>query len=241
MGGLWLVWTTGNIMKKVSKRFADVKSEIDKDMVYSVADAMELVKKGATAKFDESVEMHVVLGIDVKKGDQQVRSTVVLPHGVGKTTRVAVITSTHTDEATKAGADIVGGEELIEEIKSGKLLDKFDVLVATPEMMMKLAQVARVLGPRGLMPNPKTETVTTNIAGVVESLKKGKVSFRNDKTGIIHQVIGKDSFETTQLVENYETLLEAIESVRPSGHKGKYIKKVILCSTMGPSVIVYKS
>lgn len=228
-------------MKKVSKRFGEVKSGVDKDIVYAVADAMELIKKSATAKFDESVEAHIMLGIDVKKGDQQVRSTVILPHGVGKVTRVAVITSTMQDDATKAGADIVGGEELIEEIKSGKLLDKFDILVATPEMMMKLAQVARVLGPRGLMPNPKTETVTTNITGIVESLKKGKVSFRNDKTGVIHQVIGKASFDAEQLTENYETFIAAVESVRPSGHKGQYLKKVVVCSTMGPGIIVLKS
>ncbi len=228
-------------MKKISKRFRSLKERVDKDKIYSVEEALDLIKEMATAKFDESVEAHVVLGIDARKGDQQVRSTVVLPHGTGKAARVAVITSTHAEEAEKAGADIVGGEELIEQIKSGELLDKMDILVATPEMMIKLSPVARILGPRGLMPNPKTETVTTNIAAVVSELKKGKVSFRNDKTGVVHQVIGKVSFDKNQLLENYQTLLQAIEAARPSGHKGKYLKKVSLCSSMGPALTVLKA
>ncbi len=213
---------------------------MDKTKVYTPAEAMALIKELATAKFDESVEVHIDLAIDARKGDQQVRATVALPHGTGKSVRVAVITDTKQQEANDAGAEIVGGEELIAQIKEGKVIGDVDVIVATPEMMPKLAQVARILGPRGMMPNPKAETVTTNVASVVEGLKKGKVDFRNDKTGVVHQAIGKVSFDTEQLVENYEALLAAIEAARPAGFKGALVKAIAVCSTMGPAVTTFK-
>ncbi len=227
-------------MAKKSKRFTEAVAKIDKEKVYTPAEAMETIKSTATAKFDESVEVHVQLGIDPKKGDQQVRATVALPHGTGKSVRVAVITTTHADEAKSTGAEVVGGEDVIAQIKNGEIISDVDVVVATPEMMPKLAQVARVLGPRGMMPNPKAETVTTNVAQVVEGLKKGKVDFRNDKTGIIHQVIGKVSFDTEKLVKNYEALIAAIDGARPATYKGMLIKSVKACSTMGPAVIIIK-
>ncbi len=228
------------IMAKKSKRFAEASAKIQKEKVYTPEEAMVAIKDVASAKFDESVEVHVQLGIDPKKGDQQVRSTVALPHGTGKSVRIAVITSTHEQEAKDAGVTVVGGEDVIEKIKNGDIIGDVDVIVATPEMMPKLAQVARVLGPRGMMPNPKAETVTTNVASVVEGLKKGKVDFRNDKTGIIHQAIGKVSFESAQLVENYEAFMAAVESARPAGYKGALVRSVKACSTMGPSVTIIK-
>lgn len=227
-------------MAKKSKRFVEAFSKVDKSKVYTPVEAMSALKESATAKFDESVEVHVQLGIDVKKGDQQVRATVALPHGTGKSVRVAVITSTHMQEAKDVGAELVGGEEVIAQIKEGKVIGDVDVIVATPEMMPKLAQVARVLGPRGMMPNPKAETVTTNVASVVESLKKGKIDFRNDKTGIIHQSVGRASFDAEKLVENYETFMAAVDGARPAGHKGALIKSVKVCSTMGPSITIIK-
>jgi len=227
-------------MAKKSKRFAEAVKKIDKEKVHTPTEAVDAIKAAATAKFDESVEVHVQLGIDPKKGDQQVRATAALPHGTGKSVRVAVITTTHEDEAKSAGAEVVGGEDVITQIKNGEIIGNIDIIVATPEMMPKLAQVARILGPRGMMPNPKAETVTTNVAQVVEGLKKGKVDFRNDKTGIIHQAIGKVSFDTEKLVENYEALLAAIDNARPVTYKGTLIRSVKMCSTMGPSVTIIK-
>ncbi len=234
------VWTTQTHMAKKSKRFTEATKKVDATKVYTPAEAMTTIKETATAKFDESVEVHVQLGIDARKGDQQVRATATLPHGTGKSVRVAVITSTHEKEARDAGAEVVGGEELIEKIKKGELIDEVDVIVATPEMMPKLAQVARILGPRGMMPNPKTETVTTNVAETVKSLKKGKIDFRNDKTGVIHQAIGKVSFDVDKLVENYDAFIAAVEAARPAEYKGALIKSVKACSTMGPSVTIVK-
>ena len=195
------------------------------------------MKETKVAKFDESVEVHIKLAVDPKKGDQQVRAAVVLPHGIGKTARVAVVTSTKATEAKEAGADIVGAEDLIEKIKLGKL-EEVDVIVASPEMMPKLAAVAKILGPRGLMPSPKTETVTDKIKDAVEMLKKGKLSFKNDNTGNVHQVIGKISFDTKKLEENYATFLDAIQKARPAGVKGKYLTSISICSTMGPGIKV---
>lgn len=220
---------------KRGKKYKIIAEKVDKNKLYPVEEAMPLIKEGKIAKFDESVEVHVRLGVDTKKGDQQVRGAVVLPHGVGKVTRIAVITSTKAKEAQEAGADIVGAEELIEKIKNGKL-DGFDVLVASPEMMPKLAQVAKILGPRGLMPSPKTETVTDKIKDTVEMLKKGKISFKNDDAGVVHQVIGKLSFDAKKLEENYAAFIEAINKVKPAGVKGKYITSISVCSTMGPGV-----
>lgn len=222
---------------KHGKKYRSVAEKMEKNKLYAIAEALQLVKEGKIAKFDESVEVHMRLGIDPKKGDQQVRAAVVLPHGVGKAKKIAVITSTKTKEAKEAGADIIGGEEFIEKIKSGKL-DGFDVLVATPEMMPKLAQVAKILGPRGLMPSPKTETVTDKIKEAVEMLKKGKFSFKNDSAGVVHQIIGKLSFDAKKLEENYAAFIEAVNKAKPAGSKGKYVVSVSICSTMGPGVKV---
>jgi large subunit ribosomal protein L1 len=222
---------------KRGKKYKTIAEKIDKNKLYATEEALQLVKEGKIAKFDESVEIHVRLGIDTKKGDQQVRAAVVLPHGIGKAKRIAVVTSTKVKEAQEAGADLVGAEDLIEKIKSGKI-DNFDVLVASPEMMPKLAPVAKILGPRGLMPSPKTETVTDKIKETVEMLKKGKFSFKNDTAGVIHQVIGKLSFETPKLVENYNAFIDALNKAKPAGVKGKYILSISVCSTMGPGAKV---
>jgi large subunit ribosomal protein L1 len=222
-----------------SKRYKELKAQIDPKKLYSPEEAMELVKKTATAKFDSSVEVHVRLGIDPKKSDQQVRSTVTLPHGIGKTKKVAVFVGSeaHEKEAKEAGADIVAGEELIAEIaKTGKY--DFEIAVATPDMMPKLAKVARVLGPKGLMPSPKNETVTTNIRKTVDELKKGKVAFKSDDGGNVHQVIGKSSFDAKKLLENYTTFMEALRRSKPSSSKGTYMLGMTLTSTMGPAVNV---
>ena len=214
---------------------------MDQNKIYPIDEALKLVKANKIAKFDESVEVHIKLSVDPKKGDQQMRGTVVLPHGTGKSKKVAVITSTKAKEAKDAGADIVGGEELIEKIKSGNIFsgkDKFDILVATPEMMPKLAPVAKILGPKGLMPSPKTETVTDKIKETVGMLKKGKISFKNDDTSNVHQVIGKISFEENKLAENFKIFIEAIRKAKPVAVKGKFIISISLCSTMGPGIKV---
>ena len=219
------------------KKYKAVAEKVEKNKLYTVEEALTLVKETKLAKFDESVEVHVRLAVDPKKGDQQVRAAVVLPHGIGKAARIAVITSTKATEAKEAGADYVGAEDLIEKIKLGKM-EEVDVIVASPEMMPKLATVAKILGPRGLMPSPKTETVTDKIKEAVEMLKKGKLSFKNDNTGNVHQVIGKLSFDAKKLEENYATFLDAIQKARPSGIKGKYVMTISICSTMGPGIKV---
>lgn len=222
-----------------SKRYNELAATVDTKELHSVEDAMELVQKTATTKFDSSIEVHVNLGIDAKKGDQQVRATVTLPHGTGKTTRVAVFTidPAKEKEAKDAGADIVGNEETIAEIgRTGKI--DFDVAVATPDMMPKLAKIAKILGPRGLMPSPKNETVTPNVGKAVEELKKGKVAFKNDDTANVHQAIGKASFTKEQLLENYTAFMDVLRRNKPSTSKGIYIKSVTLTSTMGPGVKV---
>ena len=215
---------------KYGKKYRAAAEKIDKKKIYEISEAVKLIQENKITKFDESVEIHIKTIVDPKKGDQQVRGTVVLPHGTGKSKKVAVITDTAQDEAKKAGADLVGGEELIEKIT--KKID-FDVLVATPEMMPKLAKIAKILGPKGLMPNPKTETVTTKIKETVESLKKGKIAFKNDDSANVHSIVGKISFEETQLVENIKTFIEGIEKVRPTTIKGKFLSNITLCSTMG--------
>lgn len=215
------------------KKYRAAAEKIEKDKIYSLEEAVKFIKENKIAKFDESVEVHVKTNVDPKKGDQQVRSTVALPHGTGKTKRVAVITSTSVDEAKAAGADIVGGEELIE--KFAKKID-FDVLVATPEMMPKLAKVAKILGPKGLMPNPKTETVTTKIKEAVEALKKGRAAFKNDDSANVHQAVGKLSFEDAKLIENIKAFIGAVEKAKPDAFKGKLISNITICSTMGKGV-----
>jgi large subunit ribosomal protein L1 len=215
------------------KKYRSAAEKIDSNRIYSVAEAVKLLKENKIAKFDESVEIHVKTNIDPKKGEQQIRGTVVLPHGTGKAKRIAVVTSTQAEAAKKAGADIVGGEEIIE--KLAKKIN-FDILVATPEMMPKLAKVAKILGPKGLMPNPKSETVTTKIAETVAALKKGKAAFKNDDTGNIHQVVGKVSFKEEQLQENIQIFLTTLEKSKPSGLKGKFISGIAVCSTMGKGI-----
>lgn len=221
-----------------SKRYQEVKNLVDSKKVYAPEAAIELVKQTSKTKFDSSIEVHLNLGIDVKKGDQQVRSTILFPHSIGKSKKVlAFVPADKEKEAKEAGADTVGGEELINEIaKTGKV--DCDVAVATPDMMVKLAKVAKVLGPSGLMPNPKTETVGANIKKIIEEIKKGKVAFKNDATANMHQVIGKASLGNKELLENFTTFVEAIKKVKPASSKGVYIKSATLTSTMGPAVKV---
>ncbi len=212
---------------------------IDKNKFYPLDEAIKLVKENAKAKFDESVEVHFCLGLDPAKGEQQVRGTCVLPHGTGKSKKIAVFTE-NEKEAQETGAEIVGGQDLIAKIKTTGVVD-FEVAVATPLIMKELAQIAKILGPKGLMPSPKNETVTKNIKKTVEELKKGKITFKNDETSNVHQVLGKVSWEAQKLKENFEAFLAAVRKVKPSGVKGVYIKQAVLCSTMGPGVKIMLS
>ena len=215
-----------------------LNAKVDKDKVYSLTDALALVKETSTVKFDASVEAHLKLGLDTKKSDQQIRSTVNLPHGTGKTKKVAAFVGSNDEKAAKAaGADFIYGEEEIKKIKdTGKI--EFDIAVATPEMMPKLAVAAKVLGPKGLMPNPKTDTVGKDIAKLITELKRGKASFKNDDAGIVHLSIGKVSFSVEQLSENYNALLDALKKAKPPSAKGIFFKSIHLTSSMGPSVKV---
>ena len=222
-----------NNMKK-GKKYREAFKKIEKDKNYSIDEALDLVLANKIAKFDESVEIHFNLRIDTKKGEQQVRGSIVLPHGTGKESRIGVVTSTKADEAKKAGADIIGADDLIGEIAKGKI--EFDVLVATPEMMPKLAKAAKILGPKGLMPNPKSETITEKVGETVQMLKKGKVSFKNDKTGNLHQVVGRISFDKKALAENIKSFIEVVKKSKPADTKGAFIASASICSTMGPGV-----
>jgi len=223
-------------MVKLTKRMAAIAAKVDKNKVYSLDEAIALVKETSGVKFDASVEIHAHLGIDPKKGDQLIRATVVLPHGIGKTKKVAVFCSSDKEkEANEAGADVVYTEEGIKKIKDTGKID-FEVAVTTPDMMPKLASIAKVLGPKGLMPSPKTETVGPNLKKMVEELKKGKVTFKNDDTANVHQIVGKISFDDAKLKENLSAFLEALKKARPTTIKGSYIKNLVLCSTMGPSI-----
>lgn len=221
-----------------SKRYVELKKLVDAKKLYSPEEALALVKKTSTTKFDGAVEVHINLGIDVKKGEQQVRSTIVLPHATGKSKRViAFVSGAKEQEAKDAGADIIGNEAVIEEIaKTGKI--DFNVAIATPDMMIKLSKIAKILGPVGLMPNPKTETVSPNVKKMVEEIKKGKIAFKNDTTANIHQAIGKPSMEVAALVDNLNTFIEAIKKAKPASSKGVYLKSVTVTSTMGPAVKV---
>jgi len=224
--------------KKPSKRYNSALGMVEKNRAYSAEEAISLAKKTATTKFDGSIEVHIRLGVDVKKSDQQVRSSVGLPHGTGKTKTIAVFVSEAKEkEAKAAGADIVGGQDLINEIKqTGKV--GFEVAIATPDMMPKLAVIAKILGPKGLMPSPKNDTITTNIHDTIDEMKKGKVNFRSDDTGNIHANIGKTSFEDQKLRENFEAFLEAVKRAKPSSSKGTYIQKISINATMGPGILV---
>jgi large subunit ribosomal protein L1 len=219
------------------KKFVEAQKLIDPKRTYSLAEAVALAKKTSVAKFDASVEVHIKLGIDPKQGDQQVRGTVSLPNGTGKNKRVAVFVSAadKEKEAKEAGADLVGGEELVAQIATSNKID-FDVAIATPDMMPKLAKVARILGPKGLMPNPKTDTVGVNIKAMVTDQKKGKVAFKNDDTGNVHAVIGKASFDETKLLDNATTFMDALKKAKPSASKGNFIVKATMTTTMGPAI-----
>lgn len=223
------------------KKYEAVLAKVEIGKEYTPEEAIAFLKENKTAKFDEAVEMHVRLGINTKKSDEIVRATIILPEGTGRSQKVAVVTSTKEKEAQEAQADLVGGEELINDIKSGKVIpgQAFDVLLATPEMMPKLAPIAKILGPKGMMPSPKTETVTPKIKETVEMLKKGKkISFKNDDTGNLHQIIGKTSFTAEALLGNYTALREVLNKSKPENMKGKFIKSITLCTTMGPSLRV---
>ena len=209
---------------------------VDPKKVYSPAEAVELVKKTSKVKFDASVEIHLHLGIDPAKGDQQVRGTVVLPHGTGKTKRIAAFVSAAKEqEAKDAGADLVGSEDLIAEIAKTSKID-FDVAIATPDMMPKLAKVAKILGPKGLMPNPKTETVGANVKQMITEMKGGKISWKNDDTANVHQLIGKSSLDSGKLLENLTSFLDAVRRAKPASAKGIYFLSATLTSSMGPAV-----
>lgn len=222
-------------MAKLSKRQKAVYEQVDRQATYGADEALDLVKKTATAKFDETVEAHFRLGINTRHADQQVRSTVVLPAGTGKTVRVAVITKgERVKEAEAAGADVVGSDELIPKIEGGWM--DFDILIASPDIMGALGKLGKVLGPRGLMPSPKAGTVTTEVGRAVKEFKAGKVEFRADKQGIVHVPVGKASFEPANLRTNLAALYDAILKNKPTAAKGTYVKSVTVTSTMGPGV-----
>ena len=222
-------------MRKLSRRNKEnlIKT---KNIVFSnIDEAIQILKETATAKFNETVELHANLNIDPKYADQQLRTTVTLPHGVGKSIKIAVLTNENNiNEAQTAGADIVGANDLIEQISQGEI--NFDLLIATPDMMPKLAKLGRVLGPKGLMPSPKSGTVSTTLTETLSDFKKGKFEYKADKSGVVHVSFGKANFTESQLIENLRALYQSIEQNRPSGVKGKYFKKMFICTSMGPSI-----
>jgi len=224
-------------MAHQSKRTKAIRGKTEINKTYPIGEALKLVKETATAKFDESVDIAVVLGIDAKKSDQSVRGAVVLPGGTGKTVRVAVFTQgAKADEARAAGADIVGFEDLAAKVKEGFM--EFDIVIASPDAMRVVGSLGQVLGPRGLMPNPKVGTVTPDVAGAVRNAKAGQVRYRVDKAGIVHCTIGKASFEPTALKENLQALINDLQKAKPAAAKGQYLKRVTVSSTMGPGVVV---
>ena len=224
-------------MAKVGKKYAEVATLVDSAAFYEPTEAIELVKKTARAKFDETVEVAFRLGVDVKKADQQIRGAVVLPHGTGKTQRVLVFAKGEkAKEAEAAGADFVGDEDMINKINQGWF--EFDVVVATPDMMASVGKLGRVLGPKGLMPNPKTGTVTFDVSRAIAEIKAGKIEYRTDKQGNIHAPIGKISFDNEKLLENFATLVDTIQKAKPAAAKGTYVRNVTVASTMGPGVKV---
>ena len=222
-------------MRKHGKKYMAARAQVVADRTYTIEDAMPLVQKVKFAKFDETVELTLRLGVDPKHADQMVRGTVVLPHGLGRTKRVLAIAGGEKQkEAQEAGADIVGGEEMVEKIQGGFM--DFDAVVATPDMMRAVGKLGKVLGPRGLMPNPKTGTVTADIAKAVREIKAGKVEFRVDKTSIIHVPVGKIAFSADQLRDNAAAIINAVRKAKPAAAKGKYVRSIYISSTMSPSV-----
>ena len=222
-------------MQKLSRRQKENRQKIDTSTFYNVKNAIKILKETSTANFNETVEIHVNLNIDPKYADQQLRTTMTLPHGTGQTTRIAVLTNDSNFEEAKIGkADIIGNDDLITEISQGNI--NFELLISTPDMMPKLAKLGRVLGPKGLMPSPKSGTVTTNLSEALAEFKKGKFEYKADKTGIVHISFGKASFSETELTENLLATYKSIEQNRPPGVKGKYFKSLYICSTMGPSI-----
>lgn len=220
----------------ISKRFAEAKKSVDSSKLYEVKEGFELATGLSKTNFDETLELHLKLGVDGRNADQQVRGVVVLPNGTGKSVKVLVIArGEKATEAENAGADFVGGEEIVARIQNENWLD-FDVCITTPDMMGIIGKVAKILGPKGLMPNPKSGTITTNVAKAISDVKKGKVEYRLDKFNNIHVVIGKVSFGIEKLIENYETLMSAIIKAKPASAKGQYIKNVSICTTMGPGI-----
>lgn len=225
-------------MKKRGKRYADAAKAVDRAVLYERDEAIDLVKKTSVAKFDETVEVHIRTGCDGRHAEQQVRGAVVLPHGTGKSVRVLVFAKgTKLDEAQAAGADFVGGDELIPKIQNEGWLD-FDVVVATPDMMGVVGRLGRILGPKGLMPNPKAGTVTMDVTKAINDIKAGKIEYRLDKSNIIHVPIGKASFTNEQLADNFQTLMDAVNKARPRSLKGQYLRSITISSTMGPGVKV---
>ena len=223
---------------KVSKRYAESIKLIDKTKEYEAKEVLEIIKKMPKTKFDETVELHVKLGVDSKHADQQVRGTVVLPNGTGKTQKVLVFAKgPKAEEAEKAGADFIGAEELIPKIQNENWFD-YDVVVATPDMMGVVGRLGKVLGPKGLMPNPKSGTVTMDITKAISEIKSGKVEYRLDKNNIIHLGFGKVSFGTDKLLENYDVIINAIIKAKPAAAKGQYIKSVAIATTMGPGIFI---
>ncbi len=223
-------------MGKVGKKYRDAAKLVDKP-AYTLSEAMPLLKKAAFAKFNETVELAMRLGVDPKHADQMVRGTVVLPHGLGKSKRVIVIASGEkVREAREAGADEVGGDDLVQKIQGGWM--EFDAVIATPDIMKSVGKLGKVLGPRGLMPNPKTGTVTVDVARAVKEVKAGKVEFRVDKTGIIHCPLGKVSFEAEKLAENAHALISSIIKAKPASAKGRYVRSIVVSSTMGPGIAI---
>ena len=224
-------------MQKLSRRQKDNRQKIQNSPYLTLEEAVKILKETATAKFNETVELHVNLNIDPKYADQQLRTTMTLPNGTGKTTRIAVLTNeSNFEEVKTAGADIVGNDDLISQISQGNI--NFDLLIASPEMMPKLAKLGRILGPKGLMPSPKSGTVTTTLNNTLSEFKKGKFEYKADKTGIVHVSFGKANFAEIQLIENLIATYKSIEQNRPSGVKGKYFKNLYICSSMGPSIQV---
>ncbi len=222
-------------MKRHGRAYVEASKSVDKTKSYTPKEAIELVKSLSKRKFDETVEVAFNLNVNATKSDQQVRSSFTLPHGTGKTKRILVITKTMAEEAKKAGADYVGAEEMIEKISKENWFD-FDVIVSTPEMMVALGKIGKVLGPKGLMPNPKSGTVTTNVALAIENIKKGMIEYRTDSYGNIHAIIGKVSFDNKKLEENLVAFVNEVIKNKPSGVKGTFVKNITISSTMGPGV-----